>query len=251
MCTLTWWPAPAGYDLFFNRDELDTRAPEQPPREDCVSDVRFLAPRDGDYGGTWLSVNEHGLTIALLNDYAASWRAPEPQASRGGLVLACAALTSLDDVARDVGARELAHTGPFHLFAIDAAASPLGAHWDGVRLRFARGAEVPSFYSSSSFRTAEVVAHRQALFGTLVRCSGRSMLAQAAAFHQRHDASAGAYSVCMRRPGAATRSITHVRVRTKMIELVYQSQVWVGPPRPEHRFRLERRVVPWPGSRGA
>ncbi len=74
MCTVSWRAARDGYDLFFNRDELHTRAPELPPALSERDGVRFLAPRDGDHGGTWLAVNEHGLTVCLLNDYANPWR---------------------------------------------------------------------------------------------------------------------------------------------------------------------------------
>ncbi|HEY0946606.1 MAG TPA: NRDE family protein [Opitutaceae bacterium] len=240
MCTLTWWPASTGYDLFFNRDELDTRAPEAPPREERAGGVRFLAPRDGEHGGTWLTVNEHGLTIALLNDYAARWRAPEPHASRGALVLAAATADSLEAVGDLVAAGDLAHTGAFHLFAIDATASPLLAHWNGVRLHVVRGAAVPGFLSSSSFRTAEVIAYRQARYGSLAQAAARPPLTEVLAFHRRHDPSAGAYSVCMRRPDAATRSISHVQLREDHIELTYQPRSWTGVSAVEQRFLLER-----------
>lgn len=243
MCTLTWWPAPAGYDLWFNRDELDSRAPELPPRETRHGEVRFLAPRDGDQGGTWLAVNEGGLTVALLNDYGASWRAGEPRRSRGALVLACAAHVSLDAVAAEVAGSELAQTAAFHLFAIDAAASPLVLHWDGERLRTARAAEVPAFLSSSSYRTADVIAHRWELFRELIGGGRQPGETEIMAFHRRHDPEAGAYSVCMRRADASTRSLTRVHVRPEAVELTYQPLAWTAPAPAGQRLRLAREPV--------
>ena len=83
MCTVTWVHSQAGYELFFNRDERTGRGPESPACEAETNGVRWLAPRDSDAGGTWLAVNEHGLTLGLLNGYADSLGTTPP---RNGLV---------------------------------------------------------------------------------------------------------------------------------------------------------------------
>ena len=50
MCTLTWRAVrEGGYDLFFNRDELNTRGAEEPPRLGKAAGLPFAAPRDGDH----------------------------------------------------------------------------------------------------------------------------------------------------------------------------------------------------------
>ena len=88
MCTVSWRVSREGYDLFFNRDELNTRAPEVAPAIGQSEGVAFLAPRDGTSGGTWLLANDRGLTLGLLNDYGASWRpaAAVVRVSRGQIV---------------------------------------------------------------------------------------------------------------------------------------------------------------------
>ena len=98
MCTLSWLPdrAGQGYALWFNRDELHTRAPELAPRELRTADgIAWLAPTDPDSGGTWLAVNQFGVTAALLNDYDTGWTPPSGRAreSRGRLVPATMSAT--------------------------------------------------------------------------------------------------------------------------------------------------------------
>src|SRR3954463_10191523 len=100
MCTVSWNVGHGGYDLFFNCDELNTRAPEVAPVVFRRSGVQFVAPTDGDHHGTWLLANEFGLTIRLLNDYAHAWRPSNAGArySRGHVVLVCAAARDHADV---------------------------------------------------------------------------------------------------------------------------------------------------------
>ncbi|MDT8321298.1 MAG: NRDE family protein [Xanthomonadales bacterium] len=71
MCTLSWKPQAGGYVLRFNRDERRERSPAAPPAALQRGGMRFLAPRDGAAGGSWLLVNAAGLSIGLLNHYAA------------------------------------------------------------------------------------------------------------------------------------------------------------------------------------
>ena len=120
MCTVTWIQDGDGYSLYFNRDELRTRQPSLPPRSHQEKGVRFLSPTDGDAGGTWIAVNEYGLSLGLLNDYSS--RVPQPAdhyTSRGQLVRDLAQ-------ARDLGALsrlwlEVDHERfrPFQLLALD------------------------------------------------------------------------------------------------------------------------------------
>src|SRR3982751_1081178 len=69
MCTVSWIRTREGYQLLCNRDERHTRRPAQAPtvRED--QGVQFIAPIDGDEGGSWIGVNQFGLTLCLLNRY--------------------------------------------------------------------------------------------------------------------------------------------------------------------------------------
>ena len=56
MCTVSWIHQGPGYQLFCNRDEKHTRRPASKPQLLTRGGVRFLAPIDGDFGGTWIAV---------------------------------------------------------------------------------------------------------------------------------------------------------------------------------------------------
>ena len=82
MCTVTWILDGDSYSLYFNRDELRTRQPALPPQRHQERGVRFLSPTDGDAGGTWIAVNEYGLSLGLLNDYSSRARQPAERRAR-------------------------------------------------------------------------------------------------------------------------------------------------------------------------
>jgi len=54
MCTVSWLRRAGGYELFCNGDGRRARKGAAPPVTQEARGVRFLAPLDGDHGGTWL-----------------------------------------------------------------------------------------------------------------------------------------------------------------------------------------------------
>src|SRR5215470_2366098 len=69
MCTVSWIAEENGYQLFSNRDERHTRKPALPPAVREQRGIRFVTPIDGDHGGSWIGVNQFGLSLCLLNRY--------------------------------------------------------------------------------------------------------------------------------------------------------------------------------------
>ncbi len=224
MCTLTWRAVrEGGYDLFFNRDELNTRGEELPPRRETRDGVNLAAPRDSDRGGTWLMVNAHGLTVALLNDYAVQWRPPVGSAvSRGALGLACASAATVAAAVRVIEAAELARTGAFTIIVLGADGGGRRLHWDGVILTDVAVGDGSGFETSSSFETQVVCASRRGEFEALLAGRAQAEGDELAAFHGRHDPANGAASVLMRRSDARTRSVTRVSVRADRVIMDYR-----------------------------
>lgn len=220
MCTLTWRVAePGGYDLFFNRDELNARAPERPPRAGRTDEgVSYLAPGDGDHERTWILLNAHGVTVCVLNYYPRGV-AETGEESRGGLPLACASCVRAEEVTGVLRSRVLARFAPFHLVAVDTEGEAVHLRWDGRALH---EAPTPEFLTTSSFEPERVQADRAARFAAQ---PGRRV-EELAVFHRQHDAGAGAESVCMRRPDACTRSVCAVHVRPGVRELAYEAVEW-------------------------
>ena len=63
------------YQIHFNRDESRQRPEAQPPKTYTEKKTRVLMPVDSSAGGTWVFVNQWGLSVCLLNNYQASEKA--------------------------------------------------------------------------------------------------------------------------------------------------------------------------------
>src|SRR6516162_11002448 len=111
MCTVSSIYQGSGYQLLCNRDERRTRRPASAPQLLTRDNVRFVAPIDGDFGGTWVAVNEFGLSLVLLN------RAPCSAAklSRGLLPMNLIPAHTLTELGESISGMELSHFAPFTL----------------------------------------------------------------------------------------------------------------------------------------
>ncbi|MEO6709784.1 MAG: NRDE family protein [Planctomycetota bacterium] len=226
MCTLTWLLRDDGYFVAFSRDELRTRAPALGPKLSLRAGVKLLAPIDGEAGGTWIAVNEQGLTLALLNGYrfqgADAQRADERRTwkSRGELALQVGDAASVAEVAARLGDFHLERYRPFELAAFDTAGAATLASWTGSTLttRELHAGDRPLV--SSSLDDDGARSRRRALYAELV--SREASEAELERFHASHAPSRGAYSPCMHREDAHTVSFTRVRVGVRQVELLYQ-----------------------------
>lgn len=225
MCTVTWTLVGGGYELFFNRDELRTRARAWPPTVRAIGGVECLAPIDGDARGTWLGVNAHGLSVGLLN--GAPPRGPKvARPSRGQLVLGLLDGASSIEVEARLAGVDVARFAPFRLFALDAAGGARAFRWDGSELTVERDVAAGTALISSS-RDAEGAERERS--AVLARLRGERGLLDAALlreFHTSHAPERGPYSVCMHREDARTVSFSRIRVAADTIEFVYHD----GPP---------------------
>ena len=216
MCTVTWFVSSDGFELFSNRDERRTRLREAAPREYEQRGTRFLAPRDGEAGGTWITGNEYGVVLCLLNNYqAASAVAADEARSRGLLVLDLADCESLDELSSRTPAAELVHYQGFRLLALESGAAPRLIEWDGALRRELEAPVAPLV--SSSVDLAGAARLRTDLYHELdVATDPR---AAHLAYHASHAAGPGPLSVCMHRPDAETRSLTHTVVRANDVSM--------------------------------
>ncbi|NKB23842.1 MAG: hypothetical protein GKR87_05585 [Kiritimatiellae bacterium] len=67
MCTVTWLHDTHRYEVFFNRDEQRTRLPASPPQIRIRNHMKYMAPIDEQAGGSWIGVNEGGLTPSYVS----------------------------------------------------------------------------------------------------------------------------------------------------------------------------------------
>ncbi len=225
MCTVSWAfvedsTAGGGYQLFFNRDERRTRLTGLPPRLETEDGVRFLAPRDAEAGGTWVAVNENGLTVGLLNLYQAQAALPPPtgKISRGLLVRSLAPAADFADASRRLARHDLASFQPFTLVVAEPAGMVRVYDWDGRAAGEWRAATPPIV--SSGHDVVGATASRRRLFASLGE-AGPLGWPELLAFHRSHSPEKGAYSPCMHRADAKTVSLTAIKVERERVLLAY------------------------------
>ena len=215
MCTLSCIHDAHGYQLLFNRDEKRTRKPAITPRLATRDGVRFLAPVDGDFGGTWIASNEFGASICLLNGANLTGSGdghPRKARSRGLLLLDLISSSSVAAVCERVRNAELSAFAPLTLAVFETDKPTALVEWNGSQKTFISQSEPCFMLTSSSFDTEEVRTRRQEEFNRLMVSAASCDAKLLSAFHRSHSPARSAYSVCMHRPDAETVSFSRVRV---------------------------------------
>lgn len=216
MCTFSWERfAGGGYTVWFNRDELKTRPVASPPEKRELDGVAFLSPRDPRGGGTWMLVNDRGITLCLLNRWGDQSRCLDSPRSRGRLVWEMGGVFSLDEVAEKLG--DLTHYRGFTLVAISSADARC-FDWDGDILECR---PLPPFLTSSSYRFDEVRAARSKRFRAGKRGTD---------FHDSPDEEPSPFSVRMNRPDAQTWSRSQINVTDRASWRYLGEQANLGGP---------------------
>jgi len=216
MCTVSWQFNASGYQLFFNRDELNSRQPALSPEIKQHQNTRVIAPTDTDAGGTWISVNEHGLTLCLLNNYAAQEKIKDKAwISRGQLVLDLSHATDADSLLALFNAIEPNHYRPFDLLILALNDHIHQLSWDGSELQLITNPEMP--LTSSSFQTEAVINSRVQQFHQITDLTD----SQLQHYHASHSPERGAFSVCMHRDNGQTVSFSHISVNQAQVSFDY------------------------------
>ncbi len=251
MCTVTWAQRPDGYDLVSNRDERHTRLAAHPPAVHTRDGVRYIAPVDGEFGGSWIAVNEYGLSCCLLNVYPEGYTVdPSGFTSRGRLVVELMGSRSVGDVSVSLATMDLSQFQPFMLAVLEPGSPAIVLRWDGEACRVVAIGNIFAPLVSSSWEFERVVATRSRLFADMVRESGRLDLETLEQFHRSHAPERGPESVCMHRDDASTVSLSIVSVRSDSIEFRYEA----GPPCESFEYEtvtLARRMHGAPVLNGA
>lgn len=240
MCTLSWSRAGDRLAVLVNRDERRTRSRALPPRRELSEGVRVVRPVDGDHGGSWISANEHGLVVVLLNGDFHPPGPRDPRApSRGWIVQALSAARTPDEALLGLEGMRVPEYSPFYL-------ALFGEREGGDRLVVWTGADLERRplergdrpLVSSVFERVRVHGWRRELFERMAG-GGEPTLEGLEAFHRSHEPEPGPYSVCMHRPEAETVSLTRVLVDPRQVVMRYEGD---APCRraPQVVVRLER-----------
>lgn len=226
MCTASWLPIGAGYVLCFNRDESRSRLPGRPPSQRTTNGLSVIAPTDGNHGGSWIGVNDAGVSVALANRYQVP-RPPAPagRISRGLLVMELLGKRSLAEVGRGLSGRRPESFEPFTLVALERDSPAHLWSWDGTTLLDWRQEEPGLLIASSAAEQDAAAAARRETFASAI-ADGPLDAGTLARLHASHRPARGPLSICMHREEASTVSFTIVTVEPRRAILAHAN----GPP---------------------
>jgi len=224
MCTVSAVPTRDGFRVACNRDEQISRPAALSPRRRNAGTRTALFPIDPVGGGTWIGVNDGGLTLALLNrnDRGSAHRQAGATRSRGIIIPSLLGHESIAAVLEALSTLELSAYEPFHLCAITrtevAFASSDGCELSTARRPFVR----PVMFTSSGLGDALVAGPRSKLFDGLVLAHERSWVEGQARFHMHRWPESPHLSVVMWRVDARTVSRSLIDVSAGEIRFHYE-----------------------------
>lgn len=223
MCTVTWLEEDCGYHLFCSRDEHRTRDPAHLPRVFERDGVHWIAPVDAEHGGSWISVNEFGIGLCLLNGGPGNG-----EVSRGEIVMDHAAYTDRLEIVERVGSADLRCYAPFSLTILEPGVPAILIEWDGRESALFGNANPFLPLASSSLDRMGARRERSGLFRKL----RPACVADHLAFHASHLPEPGPYSPCMHRDDAHTVSFSHVEVAAGAVAMTYYPEPLCRNPQP-------------------
>lgn len=226
MCTASWSAGQGRLSLCFNRDERKSRAEAMLPAILELPGPKRVAAIDPDGGGSWLAVNEYGLCVYLLNNYAATARLSQGakgRVSRGELPINLSGFSRRADAVQQlIEKTELADYSPFLLVFADQGGSQAFA-WNGEDLDALDVSE--GMLTTSSFKTAEVQGYREDLFVASVLESGKEPELARSQFHTGISHEDPAFNPLMLREDSRTHSVSTVTVAGERVVFEYQAVI--------------------------
>jgi hypothetical protein len=221
MCTVTFVARRNGYILGMNRDEQLSRAAGLPPRLRHCHGRAILAPSEPG-GGTWIGVNDAGVTLALLNWYAVSSRVTGQTLSRGEVVRLVLSSGSRPVVDATLDTFPLTRVNPFRLIGVfPAGRSVVEWRWNLQSLERRDHPWHVNTWISSGFDEAGAQQTRGMAFREALRQTSAGSANWLRRLHSSHGSERGPYSTCMHREDAATVSYTEVSVSRREVTMRY------------------------------
>src|SRR6516164_320983 len=117
MCTVSFLPKSQGFYLAMNRDEKRVRLAGLAPMVVELEAHRAVFPREPT-GGTWISTNDAGVCLALINWHRIGRKPKNGILSRGEVVRELAGKSTVDELAAAVNQLPVRKLRPFRLIAI-------------------------------------------------------------------------------------------------------------------------------------
>ncbi|PYI82710.1 MAG: hypothetical protein DMF09_13855 [Verrucomicrobia bacterium] len=223
MCTVSFLPNTQGFYLAMNRDEKLDRFAALAPRIVDVGIRRAIFPREPT-GGTWISANDAGVCLALINWHRVAREPKHDVVSRGQVVRALASKSGADEIADRVGKLPLRKLRPFRLIAIvPSERHVIEWRWNLERLTMRRHEWQRQHWFSSGFDECRAELERQRICDAAQDRQSTRSLRWLRQLHRSHAPKRGPFSICMHRSDASTVSYTEVAVSGRRATMRYKS----------------------------
>lgn len=223
MCTVTFIARRRGYCLGMNRDEKLTRPTGLPPRKKIMDGRAVISPSEPG-GGTWIAVNDHGVTLALINWYSIKARVDRNAFSRGEVVNSASAAISSGSADTALHALPLNRINPFRLVGVFPATGEIVEwRWNLKQLVRKNHRWKTQQWISSGFDEPAAHRVRGRTFRLAQKQKSAGTLDWLRRLHRSHAPAAGPCSMCMHRADAATVSYTEISVSAPVAAMWYHA----------------------------
>jgi hypothetical protein len=222
MCTVSLLPKAHGFYLAMNRDEKLNRSTALAPTIVDLESRRVVYPSE-PAGGTWISTNDAGVCLALINWHRVEREPKHDVLSRGEVVRALASKSSTNEIADGIGRMPLRKLRPFRLITI-VPSERLVTEWrwnlEWLTRRDHKWRPLHWFSSGFDERRAELA--RQRICDAAHTNRSTTSLNWLRQLHRSHSPKRGPFSICMHRRDASTVSYTEVAVSEKRATMRYK-----------------------------
>ena len=239
MCTVTFIARSHGYALGMNRDEQLSRAAALPPARQRLGGRDALFPSEPG-GGTWIGVNDAGVSFALINWYSVSDRVAGRPFSRGEVVKLALSSDSFAQVEAAFGKLALDRVNPFRLIGVFPTRQVVVQwRWNLKNLERLDHSWRTNTWISSGFDEPGAQQTRCKTFGAALRQTSAGSTDWLRRLHRSHHPERSPYSICMHRADAATVSYTEMTVSRPTAAMRYTPGAPCCTPRtPTSRLQL-------------
>lgn len=221
MCTVSFLPSSRGFFLAMNRDEKKSRVQALPPRLRRAGSCRCLYPSEPG-GGSWVGVNDRGLTLALINWYEKPQAARAGSLSRGVVIPHLLCAEDLEAAAALLSELPLKRIKPFRLIAISASQEAIREwRWDGKALKTQKPGWRRRHWFSSGFDENLANRKRRGAVNAKAGATSAGTPAWLRQLHRSHHPARGAFSICMHRDDAETVSYTEIATTGRQAKMRY------------------------------
>lgn len=221
MCTVTLIARRTGYRLGMNRDEKLTRVTACPPEVRRLGTRKVMFPSEPT-GGTWVGVNDAGVTLALINWYSIQALPSKPAVSRGDIVRSVLPAEDSSCVEDQLSRAPLHRVSPFRLIGVfPHRQQVIEWRWNLKELDRQPHSWRNNTWISSGYDEPGAERTRRKVFrqANHQRTSGQADWLRR--LHRSHRPLRGAYSHCMHREDAITVSFTEIAVTPQTAQLRY------------------------------